>query len=149
MTRSAPLLVALGLLCAAPAAAAAELVLVIHGLESTQGQLQIEVFGEAQHASFPYAERGVLEELSVPAQAVAERDGTVSVGALPPGTYAIAVVHDANGNGGMDFSLLGLPQETYGFSNGARALLGPPSFDAAAVTVTPQGVTRADVTLRR
>jgi uncharacterized protein (DUF2141 family) len=58
-------------------------------------------------------------------------------------------VHDANGNGGMDFSLLGLPEETYGFSNGARALLGPPSFDAAAVMVTPEGVTRADVTLGR
>jgi uncharacterized protein (DUF2141 family) len=52
---------------------------------------------------------------------------------IPPGTYAIAVVHDENMNGKLDTGFLGVPKEGYGFSNDARALLGAPSFAAAAM----------------
>ena len=51
---------------------------------------------------------------------------------IPPGTYAIAVVHDENRNGKLDTNRLGVPKEGYGFSNDARALLGAPSFAAAS-----------------
>ena len=50
---------------------------------------------------------------------------------IPPGTYALAVVHDENMNGKLDTKLLGIPTEGYGFSNDAKALLGAPSFSAA------------------
>ena len=50
---------------------------------------------------------------------------------IPPGTYALAVVHDENMNGKLDTNLLGVPKEGYGFSNDATALLGAPSFSAA------------------
>jgi len=50
---------------------------------------------------------------------------------IPPGTYALAVVHDENMNGKLDDNWLGIPTEGYGFSNGAKALLGAPSFSAA------------------
>jgi uncharacterized protein (DUF2141 family) len=51
---------------------------------------------------------------------------------IPPGTYAIGVIHDENTNGKLDANLFGVPTEGYGFSNNARALLGPPSFSAAS-----------------
>jgi uncharacterized protein (DUF2141 family) len=44
--------------------------------------------------------------------------------AIPPGTYALAVIHDENSNGKLDTDLLGIPTEGYGFSNDARALIG-------------------------
>jgi len=50
---------------------------------------------------------------------------------LPPGNYAAVAMHDENDNGKMDYNMLGIPKEGYGFSNDARALLNPPSFDAA------------------
>lgn len=50
---------------------------------------------------------------------------------IPPGTYAMAVVHDENMNGKLDTNWLGLPTEGYGFSNNARGVLGAPSFSAA------------------
>jgi len=50
---------------------------------------------------------------------------------IPPGTYALAVIHDENMNGELDTNWLGIPKEGYGFSNDAKALLGPPSFSAA------------------
>jgi uncharacterized protein (DUF2141 family) len=51
---------------------------------------------------------------------------------IPPGTYALAVIHDENMNGKLDTKWLGIPTEGYGFSNDARAMLGPPSFSAAS-----------------
>jgi uncharacterized protein (DUF2141 family) len=51
---------------------------------------------------------------------------------IPPGTYALAVIHDENMNGKLDTKWLGIPTEGYGFSNDAKAMLGPPSFSAAS-----------------
>lgn len=54
---------------------------------------------------------------------------------LSPGDYAVAVVHDENGNGKLDTGLFRIPVEGLGASNDARALIGPPSFDAARIAV--------------
>lgn len=51
---------------------------------------------------------------------------------IPPGTYALAVVHDENMNGKLDTNILGIPREGYGFSNDAKGLLGAPTFFAAS-----------------
>jgi uncharacterized protein (DUF2141 family) len=57
---------------------------------------------------------------------------------IPPGTYALAVIHDENMNGKLDTNWLGMPTEGYGFSNDAKAMLGPPSFSAASFTYDGQ-----------
>lgn len=51
---------------------------------------------------------------------------------IPPGTYALAVIHDENMNGKLDINWLGLPREGYGFSNDAKALLSAPAFSTAS-----------------
>jgi uncharacterized protein (DUF2141 family) len=51
---------------------------------------------------------------------------------IPPGTYALAVVHDENRNGKLDTNWLGVPTEGYGFSSDAKATLRAPSFSAAS-----------------
>jgi len=48
---------------------------------------------------------------------------------------AIAAYHDVNKNGELDRNPLGIPSERYGFSNNARGLTGPPSFEEAAITL--------------
>jgi uncharacterized protein (DUF2141 family) len=60
---------------------------------------------------------------------------------LPPRRYAIAVHHDVNGNGKMDFSLLRLPKEPYGFSNDVKPKLSRPAFGAAAFDLRDEGLT--------
>ena len=52
---------------------------------------------------------------------------------LRPGIYAAAAFQDENRSGDFDTNLIGLPREGYGFSNGARVLLGPPAFEDALV----------------
>lgn len=51
---------------------------------------------------------------------------------IPPGKYAIAVIHDANMNGKLDTNWMGVPKEGFGFSNNAKALLSAPSFSDAS-----------------
>ncbi len=57
--------------------------------------------------------------------------------ALPSGTYAIKVFHDANSNGKLDSNFFGLPTEAYGFSNNVRGTLGPAKFKAAQFVFAP------------
>lgn len=59
---------------------------------------------------------------------------------IPPGTYAMAVVHDENMNGKLDTNWVGLPTEGYGFSNNAKAVLSAPSFSEASFTYDGQNV---------
>lgn len=51
---------------------------------------------------------------------------------VPPGTYAIAAIHDENRNGDLDRNWLGIPTEGYGFSENASAGPGAPSFQVAS-----------------
>jgi len=50
---------------------------------------------------------------------------------IAPGTYSLAVIHDENMDGKLGTNGIGIPTEGYGFSNGASALMGAPSFEAA------------------
>ncbi len=62
---------------------------------------------------------------------------------LPPGTYAVSVYEDLNGNHKLDRNLLGIPQEPVGASNNPKAHLGPPNFDECSFHVgdTPKNIT--------
>jgi len=57
---------------------------------------------------------------------------------IPAGTYALVVIHDENMNGELDADWLGIPIEGYGFSNDAKAMLGPPTFSEAAFSYQGQ-----------
>jgi uncharacterized protein (DUF2141 family) len=41
----------------------------------------------------------------------------------------------------LGLSVFGMPNEPYGFSNGARGSAGPPKFSEAAITLDPDGTT--------
>lgn len=64
---------------------------------------------------------------------------------IPPGSYALAVIHDENLNGKLDTNWAGVPTEGYGFSNDAQAAMSAPSFEAARFTYDGQNL---DMTIR-
>ena len=68
-------------------------------------------------------------KLALPANAslVARFEG------VPPGTYAVALIHDENGNNRMDLALF-LPKEGFGMSQNPAIGIGPPSFKSAKFT---------------
>ncbi|WP_369426121.1 DUF2141 domain-containing protein [Croceibacterium aestuarii] len=60
-------------------------------------------------------------------------------GQIPAGRYAIALLHDENGNGRADKTLM-IPREGFGFSRDAAVHMGPPKFAAAAFEVGGRAV---------
>ncbi len=51
---------------------------------------------------------------------------------VPPGRYAVALLHDENGNGKADRAAMMIPKEGFGFSRDAKVRFGPPRFGDAA-----------------
>jgi uncharacterized protein (DUF2141 family) len=60
---------------------------------------------------------------------------------LPYGTYAISVLHDENGNGKMDKTIIGIPREGFGTSNNPKVRMGPPSFSESSFDLDKAEVT--------
>lgn len=126
---------------ATPVARASELRVTITDVRSDSGELLIGLYETADgflaaianaETSGIMADRNRLIGVAMrarhgPQQAVFAR--------LPPGRYAVIVVHDENDNGRLDANVLGVPTEGYGFSNDARGFLSAPSFEAAAITI--------------
>jgi len=55
---------------------------------------------------------------------------------LTPGTYALSLLDDTNSNGKMDYTVLGMPKEGFGFSNDARPkFLKSPDFKSCSFSV--------------
>ncbi len=130
---------ALGCALLATMAAAAELQVEVTGLRSGDGEVHLAVF--ATPAAFPRSE-AMLAEAIVRAKAAGVQ---WMFSGLEPGTYALAIYHDENGNREFDRGFLGIPLEGYGFSNDAGVFFGPPDFADAAVTVPGKG---ARITIR-
>jgi uncharacterized protein (DUF2141 family) len=58
---------------------------------------------------------------------------------LEPGTYAVAAIHDEDGDERLDRGLFGVPQEGFGVSNDPPVRLGLPRFEDAIFRLEPPG----------
>ena len=63
---------------------------------------------------------------------------------LPPGSYAVAAIHDENSNHKLDRNFIGIPKEGFGFANNPHVGLSAPSFRAGQIHV---GCPVTDVTI--
>ena len=96
-------------------------------LRDDRGQVLCALFSSA--ANFPRDyERAMMRDHSL----IAEGRAHCEFRDVPPGTYAVAVIHDENSNGKLDTTFLGIPKEGVGTSNNARGHFGPPRFRDAA-----------------
>lgn len=67
---------------------------------------------------------------------------------LSPGEYAVAVVHDTNGNEQADTNMLGMPTEGVGVSNNVMPKLSPPSFEVSRFVVAAGQPTKLAITMK-
>ena len=100
----------------------------IDGLRNTNGSVGVALFDE--DSDFPDDEPFKTESVSLNSAGGVE----VIFEGVPAGDYAVAVMHDENDNGDIDFNEYGMPLEGFGFSNDAMGDQGPPDFDEAAFT---------------
>ncbi|SPH24165.1 hypothetical protein DEA8626_03214 [Defluviimonas aquaemixtae] len=116
----------LGLACTASAGG---IELFVTGFSSDAGMARIVLMeGEAGYRG----EMPVTRVASVPI-----RDGRAEWTAddIAPGRYALIAHHDKDADDDLNRPFLGLPQEPYGYSNGAWTSMGLPAWDAVAFDV--------------
>jgi uncharacterized protein (DUF2141 family) len=121
------------------ALAPAELVVEVHGLRNDHGLVHLCLTAEPRHFPDCQDDPTALRR-SVPAAEAAR----ITISAHN-GHYALALVHDENGNGRMD-TFLGMPREGFGFSRDAPVRFGPPRFEDARFTL--EGSQTLVVTIR-
>ncbi len=111
----------------------ATLTVDVSGVKERKGKLQAALFNTAE--GFPDSKPFRAEVLNITEQNKLQ----VVFKDVPPGSYAVAVYHDKNGNGKLDKNLLGIPVEDYGFSNDTRGTrLSAPSFEDTQMQLTGQ-----------
>ncbi|MCC5943699.1 MAG: DUF2141 domain-containing protein [Bernardetiaceae bacterium] len=59
---------------------------------------------------------------------------------LPYGQYAVALLHDENGNMKMDTNMFGIPKEGYAFSQNYKPTMRSPKFSEASFTLNKPSV---------
>ncbi len=111
-------------------AAAADLRIEVGGLRNANGTVYAAVCTEDQFLQPACTYFG-----SAPATA-----GIVTVTGVPPGTYAVQVVHDENNNQTLDRPGF-LPTEGMGFSRDAPMRFGPPQWQDALFALEEPGAT--------
>ena len=128
----AAMLMLAGLLAAAEGDSV-DLEVTLEGVHSADGQVLVALHRRTSGIDFP-GDEGIVARKRVAADT---EPVVVRFRDLAPGDYAVAAFHDADDDGELNANVLGIPTEGYGFSNGARGLMGPPSFESAAVTIAP------------
>jgi uncharacterized protein (DUF2141 family) len=107
-----------------------ELIVELTGLRSTEGKILASIYDDPK--TFPKL-RGMKEQKilsEIPGEKM-----VIRFHHLTPGDYAIAIMHDENGDEKMNFNLLGFPKEGYCFSNNVKPKYRRPSFGEAKVRV--------------
>ncbi len=107
---------------------AGNLTVTVSGFKNDKGQLRIALFNSEE----TYSDKGEPIKPFINSYAtIKDKKATWVFENIPLGEYAIKCYHDENGNNKMDKNFLGIPEESYGFSNNAKGSLGMPDYEKA------------------
>jgi uncharacterized protein (DUF2141 family) len=106
------------------------LTVIVDGVNSDGGNVGLLVFNSAK--GWAEDRTAALKDIVVPAHA-----GTVTIKIpdLPPGTYAVSLVHDVNQNHKLDKNFIGKPKEQWGLSNDPHAVLTAPAYSKSTFSL--------------
>jgi len=126
----------------------AALTVKISGLRDGRGCLRVALFDHA--GGFPNDSARAVAHREVPLARQAPLNPTlVTFDGLPPGRYAVSVLHDRSGTGRMEMDFLGRPKDEWGVSNNPHPLFRAPHFSEAEIKVEPQETKTVMIVLRR
>ncbi len=135
MNRCRPLFVSLALLSTfiAGPAFAAELTVNLHGIRTQTGLVKVALV-DSQDAWDGKA--APVQGEGAPPKG---ENASFTFKDLKPGSYAVMITHDENGNGKLDTNVVGMPLEGYGFSNNPR-VMRKPTWDEARLEISKDDV---------
>jgi uncharacterized protein (DUF2141 family) len=102
----------------------------IDGLRNRRGQVCLRLYSGSR--GFPDGSQNVVQQRCVK---LSGDPLAVTFGNLTAGSYAVAVIHDANGDNKANRNGLGIPTEGFGFSGNPVIRTGAPKFGEAAILV--------------
>lgn len=122
--------------------AGATITATVGQLRNRKGTLGCRLY--TSPAGFPESSAGTVE------RRMPITGGTVrcEFARLPPGTYAISVMHDENDNRKLDKNLLGIPTEGYGVSNNHTHAMSSPTWEESRFVVEGGKSIALAITLR-
>ena len=110
---------------------ATKLSIVVEGVQSNKGLMTASLYPNDKSQFLQ--RNGALKVWRMPAQSPVTQ---MCIWLKAPGTYAIAVYHDANSNHKLDIGMLG-PTEDYGFSRNPHIFFSKPSLGSVRFAVPP------------
>ena len=126
------LLTILGIMVATLAAFATngehKLTIVVKNVKNSNGIISATLF----NAETNWLKKGEVKEITIDNKEVV----VIEFEKVPDGIYAVSVIHDENSNGDLDANFVGMPTEPYGFSNDARGMFGPASFNESKFSLS-------------
>lgn len=111
------------------APAEASLTITIQGVLPEPSQLMVGLFDAATWTAGPPPVRQAVPAAAPETVVVFEH--------LTPGRTAVKVLQDLNGNGKMDKTLIGIPDEPFGLSNNVEPDMAAPGFDETGFDLKP------------
>jgi uncharacterized protein (DUF2141 family) len=114
---------------------------VVSGLENNEGDVKIGLYNSEESYN------GKTEKFKGAILRIDDQKTIWIVNDIPFGTYAIKVFHDEDSDDEIDTNFLGIPTESYGFSNNTMGLFGPPDFDDAKF-LTNSDTTNIEIILK-
>jgi len=119
----------------APVAKTGDIKITVTGIENAKGVLLVGLYQTKKSWLEPDQSTRFQRLKPTPPEQ------TVEMKALPPGIYAIGVVHDENENGKPDLAIFPYPHlvEGAGMSNNPTSRIGPPSFKQSKFELTSAG----------
>ena len=107
----------------------ANLTIIIKGIQNPVGTMNFAVYDNAEHydkSKNYYAGESIQVE---------SLDFVYVFQDMPYGTYAISLFQDEDENKELNTNWIGMPKELFGFSNDAKAKMGPPDFEDASFEI--------------
>lgn len=117
------------------AVATGELSVDVSNLRSHKGFVRVCL--TADPANFP----ACIDDAQAVTRSIPASATNIRFDGLARGDYAVAVIHDENGNRKLD-TFAGIPREGFGFSRNPPVTFGPPRFAAARFTLTSDAETQ-------
>ncbi len=113
----------------------------VDGFRNKRGQVCLSLFASSK--GFPDSRANAVKAKCVK---ISETPMVITLNNLKVGNYAVALFHDANGDGQLNRNSLGIPTEEFGFSQNPAVITGVPRFSDSAVLVA--GSTNIQIRLR-
>ncbi|MGZ3904458.1 MAG: DUF2141 domain-containing protein, partial [Bacteroidia bacterium] len=117
--------------------------IVFSNLRSVSGQIRMQVYVDSKS----FDEDKPLKVYKFPKKDIVQGI-MVSKLNLEPGTYGFALVDDENLNNEMDFNILSIPKEGFGFSNFYLSGMKRPKFENFKFTIEKNQKLRINMKVR-